>query len=118
MLNENTQQEPAIYNQIRKDLANNDVVLYMKGTKDSPMCGFSGAIVKLLGTLNVEFLGRDVLEDPELREGIKTFTNWPTLPQLYIKGEFIGGCDIIRDLHREGKFVEILKDASISYTGN
>jgi monothiol glutaredoxin len=83
---------------IRADIAENDVVLFMKGTPVFPQCGFSAAVVEILSQLGVKFKGVNVLSDPEIRQGIKEFSNWPTIPQLYVKGEFVGGCDIIREM--------------------
>jgi monothiol glutaredoxin len=80
----------------------------MKGTPVFPQCGFSAAVVQALSNLGVKFKGIDVLQDPELREGIKRFTNWPTIPQLYVKGEFVGGCDIIREMYQSGELTELL----------
>ena len=85
-----------------------DTVLFMKGTKDEPQCGFSAQVVQVLNEHQVEFHDVNVLADDALREGIKTFTNWPTIPQLYVKGEFIGGCDIVVQMHRDGQLHEIL----------
>jgi monothiol glutaredoxin len=95
--------------EILKDIQANRIVLYMKGTKEQPACGFSSVIVQILKKFNLDFVSRNVLEDDVLRKNIKEFTNWPTLPQLYIDGEFIGGCDIVRDLYSSGKLEEILK---------
>jgi len=83
---------------IRSDIADNDVVLFMKGTPVFPQCGFSAAVVEILSELGVKFKGVNVLADPEIRQSIKEFSNWPTIPQLYVKGEFVGGCDIIREM--------------------
>ena len=100
---------------IQETISTNDVVLYMKGSKDFPQCGFSAAITHLLGTtLNVEFTDIDVLRDPEVRQGIKDFSDWPTIPQLYIKGEFIGGCDIIKEMFESGELQELLKEKQIT----
>ncbi|MBP9752578.1 MAG: Grx4 family monothiol glutaredoxin [Proteobacteria bacterium] len=98
-----------LFDQFKKDISENNIVLYMKGTKDSPKCGFSTAVVKVLENLGLEFKDVDVMEDDRIREGIKQFTNWPTLPQLYIKGEFVGGCDIVRELYKNGELQEIFK---------
>ncbi len=103
-----------IFDKIRMDLATHNVVLYMKGNDKFPMCGFSATVVQILKTLNVDFTAIDVLQDGELREGIKTFTNWPTIPQLYIKGEFIGGCDIIREMFQMGELQDLLAEKGIS----
>jgi len=83
---------------IETDIASNDVVLFMKGTPVFPQCGFSAAVVEILSELGVKFKGVNVLTDPEVRQGVKEFSNWPTIPQLYVKGEFVGGCDIIREM--------------------
>ncbi len=95
--------------QIKKDIADNDVVLYMKGTPVMPQCGFSSMTVQILSHLGVKFKGIDVLANPELRQGIKEFSNWPTIPQLYVKGEFIGGCDIVREMYQSGELEQLLK---------
>lgn len=99
--------------EIQKDISENEIVLYMKGTPDMPMCGFSGTVVAILKNLQVPFKGIDILQDPELREGIKAFTQWPTLPQVYVKGEFIGGCDIVRDMFQSGELAQLLKEKGI-----
>ena len=96
-----------IFAQIKDHIESNDVVLFMKGTKDMPMCGFSGRVVHILNLLGVDFLDVDVLENPDIREGIKQFANWPTIPQLYVKGQFIGGCDIISQLYSEGELQKL-----------
>ncbi len=90
-----------------------DVVLFMKGTPVFPQCGFSGQIVQILSYLGVPFKGVNVLDDDEMREGIKAFSNWPTIPQLYVKGEFIGGCDIIREMFEEDELRQYLSDKNI-----
>jgi monothiol glutaredoxin len=94
---------------IQRKVDINDVVLYMKGTPAFPQCGFSSTVVQILDRVGVEFIGIDVLADVEIRNGIKEFSNWPTIPQLYIKGEFIGGCDIIREMYESGELLETLK---------
>ena len=91
----------------------NDVCLFMKGTPDSPQCGFSMAVSNLLKHLNVGFQGVNVLEDENLRQGIKDFSDWPTIPQLYIKGEFIGGCDIVKELFEKGELKKLLTKKKI-----
>lgn len=106
----------AIFDEIRNDLESHPVVLYMKGSDKFPMCGFSAAVVQILHTLNVDFKAKDVLQNGELREGIKSFTQWPTLPQLYVKGEFIGGCDIIREMYQTGELQALLKEKQIPFT--
>ena len=92
---------------------NNDVCLFMKGTPDVPQCGFSMAVSNVLKHLQVKFNGVNVLEDPELRQGIKEFSDWPTIPQLYIKGEFIGGCDIIKEMFEKGELKKLLRNKSL-----
>ncbi len=104
-----------IFEQIKNDITNNDVVLYMKGTQHMPACGFSGTVVHILKTLGVEFKDINILEDEVLRQGIKEFTNWPTIPQLYIKGEFVGGCDIVREMYQAGELQALLKSKHISF---
>ena len=100
--------DDAITKRIRKDIAENDVVLYMKGTPVFPQCGFSATVVQVLSHLGVKFKGVDVLQDPGLRQGIKDFSSWPTVPQLYAKGEFIGGCDIVREMDENGELADKL----------
>lgn len=101
--------------QIQKDISDNDVVVYMKGTPVFPQCGFSAAVVQIFSLLQAPFKGIDVLPDAELRQGIKDFANWPTIPQVYIKGEFIGGCDIVREMYESGELQTLLKDKGISF---
>lgn len=105
-----------IADQIQNDISSNNVVLYMKGNEKFPMCGFSSTVVQILKKLNIEFKAVDVLQDMELREGIKTFTNWPTIPQLYIKGEFIGGCDIIREMYQSGELKTLLEEKGVVHS--
>ena len=93
----------SILERIQNDILQNDVVLYMKGTKLFPQCGFSATVVAILQKLNIQFLDVNILTDGDLRQGIKDFSNWPTIPQLYYKGEFIGGCDIIREMYTTGE---------------
>ena len=100
--------------QIRDVIAANDVVLFMKGTADRPQCGFSNMVVQILDHLGVEYRDVNVLADQELREGIKTFTNWPTIPQLYVKGEFVGGCDIVREMFQTGELATLLTEKGVS----
>ncbi|MPY70022.1 MAG: Grx4 family monothiol glutaredoxin [Alphaproteobacteria bacterium] len=97
-----------VLERIKQDVSENDVVLYMKGTPVFPQCGFSAAVVQVLSHLGVRFKGIDILADPELREGVKVFSNWPTIPQLYVKGEFVGGCDIVREMFETGELVEFM----------
>jgi monothiol glutaredoxin len=105
--------EPAIFTEIREQITGNDIVLYMKGTAAFPMCGFSAAVVQIMNTLGAPFQGFNVLENEELRQGIKDFTNWPTIPQLYVKGEFVGGCDIVREMYENGELRQLLADKNI-----
>lgn len=104
-----------IHTEIQDLISKNNVVLFMKGTKDMPMCGFSGVVSHILRLYGLEFKDVNVLDDPEIREGVKEFANWPTIPQLYLKGEFVGGCDIIKEMHQSGEFEEILQQKEISY---
>ena len=94
-------------------VAQHDVVLFMKGTPDQPRCGFSSVVVQILDHLGVEFVGVDVLQDDELRQGIKTFTDWPTIPQLYVKGEFVGGSDIVREMFQSGELKTFLAEQGV-----
>ena len=103
-----------VIQRIQQDISGNDVVLYMKGTPVFPQCGFSAAVVQVLSELGVKFKGIDVLTDPSLRQGIKEFANWPTIPQLYVKGEFVGGCDIIREMYQSGELQELLQTKGVS----
>ena len=105
--------DPTVFTRIRQDIKDNDVVLYMKGTPVFPQCGFSAAVVQVLTTLGVKFKGINVLTDPELRDGIKQFASWPTIPQLYVKGEFVGGCDIIREMFQTGELQTLLKEKGV-----
>lgn len=94
---------------IRQEIQDSEVVLYMKGTPVFPQCGFSAAVVQVLSHMGVKFKGIDVLEDPGLRQGVKEFSSWPTIPQLYVKGEFVGGCDIIREMYQSGELQDHMK---------
>ena len=94
--------------EISKLINENDICLFMKGTPDSPQCGFSMAVSNVLKHLNVNFKGINVLDDPEIREGIKSYSDWPTIPQLYIKGEFVGGCDIVKEMFEKGELKKLL----------
>ncbi len=94
---------------IKDIITKNDVVLFMKGTPEVPQCGFSMTVSNILKELKVKFSGVNVLADPEIRQGIKDFSNWPTVPQLYVKGEFIGGCDIAKEMYEKGELQKILK---------
>jgi len=98
---------------INNDIENNDICLFMKGTPDAPQCGFSMAVANILKILKVNFKGINVLENQELRQGIKEYSDWPTIPQLYIKKEFVGGCDIIKEMYENGELKKILQDKNI-----
>ena len=99
----------AIEQFIDNEVKNNDVVLFMKGTPQFPQCGFSGQVVQILDYIGVPYKGLNVLENDDLRNGIKTYSNWPTIPQLYVKGEFVGGCDIIREMAETGELKQLLE---------
>jgi monothiol glutaredoxin len=99
---------------IASDIESSDVVLFMKGTPVFPQCGFSSTVVQILGQLGVKFKSFDVLKDPELRQGIKEFSNWPTVPQLYVKGEFVGGCDIIREMYESDELESLFKERGVA----
>ena len=107
--------EASVAERIRAEVEGNDIVLYMKGTPVFPQCGFSAQAVQILGILGAKFKGVDVLADPGLRQGIKDFSNWPTIPQLYIKGEFVGGCDIMREMYQSGELQQMLGDKGIAF---
>ena len=102
-----------IFERIQENLTGSDVVLFMKGTPTFPQCGFSAQVTQILNYLGVPFKGIDVLADPALREGIKQFSDWPTIPQLYVKGEFVGGCDIVREMFESGELATHLGDKGI-----
>jgi len=104
-----------VFERIRRDVSDNNVVLFMKGTPVFPQCGFSAAVVQVLTHLGVKFKGINVLEDPSLREGIKQFSEWPTIPQLYVKGEFVGGCDIVREMFQTGELQELLESKGVAH---
>ncbi len=99
---------------IEAEIKANPVVLYMKGTPVFPQCGFSARVVQILSHVGAPFKGVNVLEDPEIREGIKAYTNWPTIPQLYVKGEFVGGCDIVMEMFQSGELQTLLQDNGIA----
>ena len=101
------------FERIEADVKSNPVVLFMKGTPVFPQCGFSARVVQVLSHLGVPFKGVNVLEDMEIREGIKAYANWPTIPQLYVQGEFVGGCDIILEMFQDGELQTMLKDKGI-----
>ena len=104
-----------IKNLIKNEIDHNEVCLFMKGIPDAPQCGFSMAVSNILKILNVNFKGINVLENDELREGIKKFSEWPTIPQLYIKGEFVGGCDIVKEIYETKELHKILTEKSINF---
>ena len=99
--------------QIQQEIDSNDIVLFMKGSPVFPQCGFSAAVVQVLSEIGVKFKGIDVLQDPGLRQGIKDFSSWPTIPQLYVKGEFVGGCDIVREMAESGELGELFHSRGI-----
>ena len=107
--------EEKIKSEIQKHIENNDVCLFMKGTPDAPQCGFSMAVSNILKILGVNYKGINVLEDQSIREGIKVFSDWPTIPQLYVKKEFVGGCDIIKEMYASGELAKHFEDKQISY---
>jgi monothiol glutaredoxin len=106
--------DTTVADRIKSDIKENDVVLFMKGSPVFPQCGFSAAVVQVLTHLGVKFKGIDVLQDPSIRQGIKEFSNWPTIPQLYIKGEFVGGCDIVREMFETGELQKVLADKGVA----
>ena len=103
----------SINEQIKNLINENDICLFMKGTPDIPQCGFSLAVANMLKHLNLKFKGINVLENDEMRQGIKQYSDWPTIPQLYIKGEFIGGCDIVKEMFEKGELKELLRNKSL-----
>ena len=102
-------------NLIKKEIENNEVCLFMKGTPDAPQCGFSMATSNILKILEVNFKGINVLENQNLREGIKVFSDWPTIPQLYVKNEFIGGCDIVKEMYESGELAKLFESKNINF---
>ena len=100
---------------IKKEIENNEVCLFMKGTPDAPQCGFSMAVSNMLKILEVNFKGINVLENQSLREGIKVFSDWPTIPQLYVKNEFIGGCDIVKEMYESGELAKLFESKNINF---
>ncbi|MGQ9369847.1 Grx4 family monothiol glutaredoxin [Azospirillum sp. ST 5-10] len=107
--------DQTVADRIRSDIEGNDVVLYMKGTPVFPQCGFSAAVVQVLSQLGVKFKGIDILQDPGLRQGLKEFSNWPTFPQLYVKGELVGGCDIVREMYESGELQQHLASKGVAH---
>ena len=106
--------DPDISERIKSEINSQDVVLFMKGTPVMPQCGFSAAVVGVLSHIGVQFRGVNVLEDEQIREGIKVYSDWPTIPQLYVKGEFMGGCDIVREMYETGELLEMLNTHGIN----
>ena len=104
-----------VFERIQEEVASSDVVLFMKGSPVFPQCGFSSAVVQALTLMGVKFKGVDVLQDSEIRDGIKEFANWPTIPQLYVKGEFVGGCDIIKEMYENGELKKVLESKQINF---
>jgi len=102
-----------VFDRIKQDVSSNPVVLFMKGTPVFPQCGFSAAVVQILTHMGVKFKGVDVLTDPEIRQGIKEYSSWPTIPQLYVKGEFVGGCDIVREMFESGELKDLLQTKGV-----
>ena len=107
--------EQQIKDQIEKEISNNEVCLFMKGTPETPQCGFSMAVSNMLKILEVNFKGVNVLENEHIRQGIKEFSEWPTIPQLYIKKEFVGGCDIVKEMYENGELKKILEKKQINF---
>ena len=107
--------DDTIKNKIQNHIDTNEVCLFMKGTPDAPQCGFSMAVTNLLKILEVKFKAINVLEDQSIREGIKTFSDWPTIPQLYVKKEFVGGCDIVKEMYESGDLKKVFEDKGINY---
>ena len=103
----------SVHDRIQSEVGSNDVLLFMKGTPVFPQCGFSAAVVQILSNTGVKFKAIDVLKDPEIRQGIKDFSNWPTIPQLYVKGEFVGGCDILREMYEADELAPFFADKGI-----
>ena len=104
----------SVAERIKSDIESNDVVLYMKGTPVFPMCGFSAAVVQVLSREGVPFQSYNILDDMELRQGLKEFSNWPTFPQLYVKGELVGGCDIVREMHEAGELADLFASKGVA----
>jgi len=107
--------ENIVFERIKKEIATDDIVLFMKGTPVFPQCGFSAAVAQILGILGVTYHSIDILQDSDIRQGIKDFSSWPTIPQLYVKGEFVGGCDIIREMYEAGELQQLFDGKNIAY---
>ncbi|MGB8182344.1 MAG: Grx4 family monothiol glutaredoxin [Stellaceae bacterium] len=106
--------DATVTDRIKQDIADNSVVLFMKGTPVFPQCGFSARVVQILTQLGIKFKGVDVLADPAIRQGIKEFSSWPTIPQLYVKGEFVGGCDIVSEMYENGELKQVFADKGVA----
>ncbi|MFN3462173.1 MAG: Grx4 family monothiol glutaredoxin [Oceanibaculum sp.] len=106
--------DASVRDRIQGEIDTNDIVLFMKGTPTFPQCGFSAVVVQVLNHLEVDYKGINVLEDPSIRDGIKEFSNWPTIPQLYVKGEFVGGCDIVREMYETGELTDLMATRGIA----
>ena len=104
----------SVSDQIKETVTSNDVVLYMKGTPTFPQCGFSSTVVQVMDYLGVDYESVNVLEDPEIRQGIKDYNNWPTIPQVFVKGEFIGGCDIVREMFETGELKTLMESKGVA----
>jgi len=107
----------SIHDFIDSQVKSNDVVVFMKGTPQFPMCGFSGQVAQIFGLLGVDFKGVNVLDSDEIRQGIKEYTNWPTIPQVFVKGEFVGGCDILREMYQSGELQTLLEEKGVAVMG-
>lgn len=107
--------ENIVFDRIRAELDKDDIVVFMKGTPIFPQCGFSAAVAQILGILGVTYHSIDILQDSDIRQGIKDFTNWPTIPQLYVKQEFVGGCDIIREMYESGELQTLFDEKGVAY---
>jgi monothiol glutaredoxin len=109
--------DATVQDRIEQEIADTPVVLFMKGSPVFPQCGFSAAVVQILSQLGIKFKGIDVLSDPQIRQGIKEFSSWPTIPQLYVKGEFIGGCDIVREMYETGELKQVFEEKGVPVRG-
>jgi monothiol glutaredoxin len=105
--------ENVVFDRIQEEITDSDVVLFMKGTPVFPQCGFSATVAQVLTVMGVKYKGVNVLDDPGIRDGIKSFSSWPTIPQLYVKGEFVGGCDIVREMYDSGELQQLLADKGV-----
>lgn len=109
--------DTTVQDRIEQEISDTPVVLFMKGSPVFPQCGFSAAVVQILSQLGIKFKGIDVLSDPQIRQGIKEFSSWPTIPQLYVKGEFIGGCDIVREMYETGELKQVFEEKGVPVRG-